>query len=1174
MDLAAIKRTTDRNQAKASDPLASAWVSANAGTGKTYVLVHRVLRLLLSGTRAERILCLTFTKAAASEMANRLLEELARWAVITDEDLSSSLEKLMVHVPDRETLSYARRLFAQALETPGGLKIQTIHAFCERLLQRFPLEAGVAPHFSVLDSEEETRLRRAAIEQVLTRATSATEGALVEALKTVIANAGEDRFDELLRLALTDRDRLRDALEAVVADKDRLDALEGALCKTLGVRANVSEAGLLEEMAAVLDDQYLHEAAALLAAGKRSDQAFAAHLTAARNAKTVRHRAEALIAAFLTKEHAPRKRLVTKGLQEAQPDVANRLASAQTVIHGLTQEFSALLLARSSAAFVRLAEAVLRNYRDEKAKRSALDFDDLISRTFDLLDKSQAAAWILYKLDGGIDHILIDEAQDTSPKAWDVVEYLADEFFSGESARNVARTVFAVGDEKQSIYGFQGAAPEKFADMGERFSRKSVHAGRNWHRVPLTLSFRSTSAVLDAVDRVFAGPEALSGIDVLGNPVEHYAFRQGQFGLVEIWDTETAQNEMGGDPWSPLDDRAADEPAVVLANRIARKIAYWLENKTILESRGTPIEPGDITILVRKREPFAVPMIRALKARGIPVAGSDRIKIADQLAVKDLIVLGEFLLMPEDDLALATVLKSPLFDLTDEDLFEIGYGRRGLFWDALKAKAAESESFAAAAGWLSKWLARADLTPPYEFYAGVLLAGERRERMIARLGPEAGDAIDEFLNMALRFDDMEPPSLQGFLGWIRNSGTEIKRDMEQGRNEVRVMTIHGAKGLEANIVFLPDTCGKAGAGRGEALLPLGNDTGERDRDDHLLWTIAASRNVAQIENARQQKRLSERQEYHRLLYVAMTRARDRLYLGGFEGKSGREAGCWYDLARERLNPILKPATDELGAVVWRHGSPQTAEPDKGTRGLNRTDWAETLPDWALARAPKEPVRTMPVSPSTLIPLDPDEAEAEETAGQTAISPRRLATESRFLRGRLTHSLLEHLPKIAPEERHAAAWRFMSERAGDLVQPIQESIVSETLDILGDPQFAPLFGPESRAEVPIIAQIAADGEKDAAPILISGQIDRLVIGEDGIQILDYKTNRPPPTAPEDVAPAYLVQLAAYRAAIALAYPGKPVSCAILWTDGPALMPIPEDLLEAYRNELVRGRRSRT
>ena len=1173
MDLAAIKKTTDRNQAKASDPLASAWVSANAGTGKTYVLVQRILRLLLSGTPAERILCLTFTKAAASEMANRLFKDLAAWATLPNIDLARKLSKLTGKSTDEATLRYARRLFARALETPGGLKVQTIHAFCERVLQRFPLEAGIAPHFSVLDAEEATALRRKSIEYILSRAASEPASTEGEALKIVIAHAGEDRFDEILRYALTDRDRLKAALNAAGREADRLDGYEPDLRALLNVRAGVGEMDLVEEMAAILDTRELDEACAILAEGKKTDQEIAINLNLAKILAASQSRAEAFAAAFLTQDKSLRQRFITKGLREAQPALTARLISAQEIFHGLMQEYDALRLARASTALVRLAKAVMGIYDGEKAKRSALDFDDLISKTFDLLDKSQAAAWILYKLDGGIDHILIDEAQDTSPKAWDVVEYLADEFFSGAGARDIARTVFAVGDEKQSIYGFQGAAPKKFADMGQIFSRKSEMANQDWHRIPLTLSFRSTSAVLQAVDRVFGGSDALPGVHLMSSIVEHHAFRQGQFGLVEIWDTETAEKQDAADPWSPLEDHAPDEPVVRLANRIASKIKYWIDDKTILQSRGTPIEPGDILILVRKREPFAASMIRALKARGIPVAGSDRIKIADQLAVKDLIVLGEFLLMPEDDLALATVLKSPLFDLTDDDLFEIGHGRRWLLWDALKAKAEKNETYKEVADWLSRWLALADLTPPYEFFAGVLLAGERRERMISRLGPEAGDAIDEFLNMALRYDDKEPPSLQGFINWMRHSGTEIKRDMEQGRNEVRVMTVHGAKGLEAEIVFMPDTCGKVGAGRGEPLLALENGKEETGEGAHLVWSIPASRNVAQIQEARQSKRSSEQEEYHRLLYVAMTRARDRLYLGGFETKTGREKDCWYDLVRQRLDPILEPAQDSFGNRVWRHGSPQTVEPDRSRSASSAPDWAEDLPGWAKVRAPKEPVRTIPISPSSIIPLGEEEQDEEEPAGQAAISPLRLASGNRFLRGRLTHSLLEHLPNIAPAEREGAARRFMGERGRELTKQMRESIVSETLAILRNKQFEPLFGPLSQAEVPVAAHLPA-AKKGDVPIYISGQIDRLVIEEDRIQILDYKTNRPPPRIPEDVAPAYLIQLAAYKLAIGKIFPGKPIACAILWTDGPNLMPIPDDLLETYRAELVPRRRSRT
>jgi len=449
----------------------------------------------------------------------------------------------------------------------------------------------------------------------------------------------------------------------------------------------------------------------------------------------------------------------------------------------------------------------MQRYADAKAHRAALDFDDLIRRTALLLSTSAQAQWVLYKLDGGLDHILVDEAQDTSPEQWKIVEALATEFFSGEgAAAGAPRTLFAVGDEKQSIYGFQGAMPEKFAEVGRRFEAAAKAAGQNWRQVPLTLSFRTTKPVLDAVDHVFADPGLARQISTGGTAIQHEAFRLGAAGVVEVWPPEIPEVVPAVETWAPLDEQPVALPVARLAERIADTIRDWLDRGEILQSEGRPIRAGDILILVRRRRPFATTVVAALKARNIAVAGADRIRLADQIAMQDLLALGDFLLLPEDDLALATVLKSPLFDLDDDDLMRIAPGRPRALWSALIRAANEQPKFAEAVALLKRWRARADLLPPFEFLAEILDRDGMRGRLLARLGPEAGDPIYEFLRLAISYDEGEPPSLQGFIAAIRASDREIKRDMEHGRDEVRVMTVHGAKGLEAPIVFLPDTC--------------------------------------------------------------------------------------------------------------------------------------------------------------------------------------------------------------------------------------------------------------------------------------------------------------------------------------------------------------------------------
>ena len=1149
---------TERFQLLATDPGASVWVSANAGTGKTYVLVRRVLRLLLSGAAPARILCLTFTKAAASEMANRLYRQLANWATAMEPQLAEDLAGLLGREAMPAERGLARTLFAASLEAPGGLKVQTIHAFCERLLQRFPLEAGLSPGFSVLDQEQTRALLRASIEAVLHDA-SGRPGPAQDALQIVIAHANEGQFDQLLTEAVGRRDAIREVLLRATASDDPFTEIEQRLRKQLGVPADVSADDLSMELAnlfSATDAGAIHSA---LLAGSSMDLKAADRLSAWLIARSQKEKFAAMEAYLLTKEGQPFARPMTKAVATAQPELDDRVKRAAEQAARLRRQRQGLTLASASTALLRLADSVIGHYADGKARTAALDYDDLISKTAGLLSSSLGTQWVLYKLDGGLDHILVDEAQDTGPLPWRIVTALADEFFANTGAGVTVRTVFAVGDEKQSIYGFQGAAPEMFERTGREFEALANAAGTAYARVPLTLSFRTVAPVLSAVDTVFATAEAAAGLTAGGEEVRHAVHRLGHAGVVEIWPTELPHEALAEEPWSPVAATAGSAPANRLAARIADTIAGWIARGERLTSEDRPITAGDVLILLRKRQPFAPAMIRALKACGLPVAGADRIRVTEQIAVADLVALGQFLLLPEDDLALASALKSPLFELDDGDLFAIGYGRKGSLWGTLQRLGADEPRYGDVAGTLKRWRSEADFLPPFEFYKRLLDTDGRRARLLARLGPEAGDAIDEFLNLAIRFDTDEPPSLQGFLDWLGRTSPEIKRDMDQGRNEVRVMTVHGAKGLEAPIVFLPDTCSIRGM-RGASLLPLAEG-------EPPVWLIKGASQLAAVEAAKTARADAERHERNRLLYVAMTRARDRLYVAGFETNKGREAGCWYDLVHNALQPICQANPQPDGRPVLRLQSPQTAAPKSAGSESIAASTPVPYPDWAMRHAPRAEARTVPLAPSRLAPLDTEEGSGVAPPSEAVASPRGLATGNRFLRGTLTHALLQHLPALAPQNRKAAAERFLAVRAPELPAKIRGGIIAEVLAILEHPDFAPVFGPGSAAEVPLVAEIPMP---DGPPVRIAGQIDRLHASSSGVMIVDYKTNRPPPQDLAMVPAAYLIQLAAYRLAIVRIYPAQSVRAALLWTDGARLMEVPAALLDDHAKAILSGR----
>ena len=1130
----------DEAQRRASQPETSVWVSANAGSGKTHALTTRVARLLLAGTAPERILCLTFTKAAAAEMSSRLYARLGGWATMEDEKLDAAIADIEGSKPDAAKRAVARRLFARAVETPGGLKIQTIHAFCERLLGRFPLEANVPPQFDILDERSAQELMADVRDQVLRDAMADTSSPLGKALLHVVSRVDELSFGKLI----AEVTGLRGNFQKMLARFGGLEGICAAIRAALSVAQGEGTDAILRDIVSFPDADMRH-AARILGGGTKTDMERAGALATIIALQDRTGAVDDYIAIFLTKEMTPRARLITKKLAEEHPEAARALEEEQSRVLHLVSRLRAIRVAEATEAIVTIAVAILNAFSDAKRARALLDYDDLIEKSRALLTRSAMAPWVLYKLDGGIDHILVDEAQDTSPEQWDVVARIADEFLAGAGARDIVRTIFAVGDEKQSIFSFQGADPARFDAMKRYFEKHVKEAELGWDYVPLTRSFRSVPEVLSAVDRVFELERARAGLTASGDVDPHIAHRDLDAGLVEIWELEEPDDGEEASPWdAPLDYVTGEAPMSRLAARIAATIGGWLDNEEILAGRGRPIEPGDILILVRRRNAFVGEMVRHLKRLGIPVAGADRMVLTEQMAVMDLMALGRFVLLPEDDLTLATVLKGPFCGLTEEELFDLAHARKSSLWKSLKEKASANPRYAEAEALLSRLLDRADFEPPYEFFAHLLAGEEGRKRLLARLGPDAADPIDEFLSLALEFERDHAPSLEAFLHWLERGAAEIKRDMDQGRNEVRVMTVHGAKGLEADIVFMPDTCAAPGGAHDPALLSLPS-LGE-DGPKLLLWPVRKKDEDEVSAAARERLRELQAAEYRRLLYVAMTRARDRLYVAGYRGINPPSPDCWYEMICEALIPQSEEIALDDGRRVWRIEGKQRRKPDVAK--VEARAEAPSLPAWATRAVPAEPAPTRPLAPSRLPP--------EGMVEPAASSPVTDDAASRFRRGSLIHRLLETLPDLPPDTRREAARRFLSLSVHGIDESGQHEIEQAVFKVLDDPELAAVFSPGSRAEAPVTGMIEFRGR----PLLVGGQIDRLCIEEKAVTIVDYKTNRPPPADVASVAPAYIAQMAAYRAVLAKIYPDRVIRCALLWTETAHLMLLPAEKLE--------------
>jgi len=1179
------KLSTDK-QLDAADPRASVWVSANAGTGKTHTLTSRVARLLLSGTRPEHILCLTFTRAAAAQMQTKLYARLGEWSTMAEDALKEELFQLEGrHLGDDE-LAKARRLFAGALETPGGLKIQTIHAFCESLLGRFPLEAGVSPHFSLADDRQSAELLAQARDTVLQHSIDEPETPLAHAVIRLIGEADEMAFEMLLGEVTGMRHRIRRYVEHAQG----LDAAERSVADALGVPPGASARDLIAEALAELDPAMVRRAKDALASGKKTDAGKADALAALLDDMTPDGFEAHYQGVFLTQAGAPRASLMTKDLAASHPDVLQWMEDEQARLVALTARLRAAQTAILTGAILRVGCAVLDAYEEEKTRRGLLDYDDLITRTVALLHSREGTQWVLYKLDMGLDHILVDEAQDTSPQQWQVIAALVTEFFAGDGARDFApdqdgrgpgtvRTLFAVGDEKQSIFSFQGADPAEFSTRRAAFRDMAHAAGQTWHDVGLTVSWRTADQILSSVDDAFRPELMRKGVVAGEDTIHHESVWTGRAGLVELWSPVTPDEFDEQELWDdPLDAVSARSKEAKLATRIVGKLKDWIGTE-YLPQRDRVMQPGDVLILVRKRGAFVDELIRQLKTSNIPVAGVDRLVLGDHIAVMDLMALARFALLPEDDLTLATVLRSPLCSISEEGLFDLAHGRKDVdgnqisLWTALAQRADMVDGAPEALAYLKDIRARTGVLRPHEFFTRVLGADGGRDRLVARLGMDVHDPLDEFLNQTLAYEASNTPSLQGFIAWMEAGDTEIKRDLDQGGNQVRIMTVHGAKGLEANVVILPDTV-QAGGSPGRATLVAHGDT----RDDGLVTYSPRQSDADDLSlAARATRQEREDEEYRRLLYVAMTRAMDRLYIAAAHGTRGMKDTSWYVRAADALKPQAEELEETFAdgpGTIWRLESDQKVDAAPDSRDHALADHV-AVPDWATRVAPVEQAPLGPLAPSMMPSMVP--GADEDTDGASAISdPPALSPlgsdvagspgakpVDRFARGRLVHTLLQHLPDQPSEAREKMALDYLARAAAERFGPdTRQEIAAEVLAILDDPQFAPLFGPGSRAEVSLAGRVMWNGKR----VPLSGQIDRLVVTDERILIADYKTNRPPPVRVEDVADVYLDQMAAYRSLVEAAYPGRQVACALVWTDGPRLMEIPRIALDQRGNSV--------
>ncbi len=1101
-------------QKRAADPELSAWVSASAGTGKTQVLTARVLRLLLAGARPDGLLALTFTKAAAAEMQTRIFETLSRWVRADDATLAAELAAIGAP-SDPETCRRARALFAEALETRGGLKVQTLHSFASALLAAFPLEAGIAPGYETLDDRSALRIHS----ETLAARVGDGDAALLMDLAALSVQGGEARVQEVIAKLLAERGVFEDVYNKAVDWR-------GLVRRALGIPGAGSRdevlAGALSDDA--FDWETVREYADAMAAwgtktGLEAADALARVLGAS---PEVRHDFLDDLVSFAFTGTGEFKKPPRKN------DTSFEVLHARfcTVVGAVRDLAAGLDLAETAALHLRVGHALAAAYEQRKEAAGALDYADLIVKAARLLS-TLAAPFVLYKLDQRIDHILVDEGQDTNAAQWTIVEAIADEFFAGLGTRDEtetgARTQFAVGDYKQAIFGFQGTDPRAFEAARVSAEQRVLSAGKPFETIDLALSFRSAPAVLDVVDTM-VGTVGSAAFGIDGDIPCHAAHRAGAAGEVVLWAPVTGAMEEEDD----AEDAVPEDAERILAGNIAQQIAGWLQRREPLASKGRPIAAGDIMLLVRSRGSLVPALVSALMAARVPVAGADRLRLTQPLAVQDLLALVRFALQPGDDLSLAALLVSPFLRWSQDDLYALAFKRRGTLWRTLRDRVAEGDDKARAAeDWFGRVLARADYMPPYDFLEYVLSGDPQgRLRLIARLGEEARDPIEELLNQALLYEGANTPSLQGFLSWIEADDVEVKRDAEAAHDAVRIMTVHGSKGLQAPIVILADAASAVPKG---AKPPLPLDL--PGLGPAPLFFGSSKGLVGPAREAHEAKTRADGEEHMRLLYVALTRAEDRLYVGGALGKRPSKAKSWHGHVADALTTLAaETVADPVWGDVLRHAS-GTPAPAAAAQAQTAPHALPTIPAWALALPLEEERPPRPLVPSA--PQDDDPAEP----------PPGPALRAAARRGQVLHQLFERIGGVAPQNREAAMRAWLQRNA-----PEQDAaaIAAEVAGALADPALAPWFAEGAYAEAPLSAVVE--------DVVITGTIDRLIVGEGVVRALDFKTGRNPPRDASAVPAPHLRQMRAYRNALARIFPGHRIETALFYTAALRLIPV--------------------
>lgn len=1156
-------------QRLASTPTISVFVSASAGSGKTKLLVDRLLRLMLPrkgrdgtlqpGTHPQKIQCLTYSKAAAAEMAIRLQRKLSEWVGYSEVELDHALQDLEIE-PNEFMRKAARALFAQVLDLPGGMRIETNHAFCQSILQRFPLEASINPQFKIIEEGDNILAFKRAFDEKIHLASQSD----IQLLSPMVSS---QNFLEILQELQQNQRFLPDVFRLI--EKGNFDLYLRQLLQL----SYTSKINYLHFVCQEWRDEkefksYLEQAVAANAKSLNKIGEFCLQWLIKPTAQRVALW-EVFTSYFLTQKNEIKS---IKGNKTDNPDIAPYFVNQGEYIVEVINQLNRYSVYEYTLALMRVFSPIWQRYQEIKRNQGALYYNDLIAYTLTLLD-DPGSAWVLYKLDGGLDHILLDEVQDNSAEQWKIAADLSTEFFSGvgrDEDQSHPRTVFAVGDYKQSIYSFQGAKPQEFLYWHKIFKQTILNADQLWEDPQLRVSFRSSQIILDFVDQVFDPKQGLTGLSG-SDKDSHLSHRSAQVeapGRVDIWPLtriDAPNQDEAMQLWQPLAKNQKYQSAELI---LAETLADWIFQQIgkLPSYGGNPIQAGDILILIRKRSLFSKALIRALKSKNIPLANLVKTQLLDQLAVQDLLVLCEVLLLPQDDLTLACVLKSPLGGLSEESLMELAAPRKNgqSLWGALFIRHREREDWSAVWQMLSSLFLRIDFVTPYALLVEILGEHQGRTRLLARLGGEAIEAIDELLSQALHYETLHTPSLQGFLYWLKQSERMIKNEAESTVDMVRIMTVHGAKGLQGRLVILPDTMNpalKQGGFQSDKVLIW-------KKDPFLditvpLYIPQKQFDIAESQMDKDEKRLTAEAESNRLLYVALTRASEWLLICGWQKIISEDkelpVGNWYKHSVAALRQLNANSRDftmgwegehlwvEQKLAIKRNSVNKVVA--KEVKNLTKLpDWMGQEKDWVATPLPSEKLLTTHLAPSR-----PDGIELGDVP--SFISPLQTKTKRDPLyRGRLVHQLLQYLPDCPSEQRAVIALQWLKPLENQFSSKEIKKLVEQVLNIITHPLLHPLFDQQSLVEQSLVGTVNG--------VVITGQIDRMRILSDQILLCDFKSGRKIPQEPEDVPVVYLKQMAAYWSLMSMMYPKHKVNPLIVWTDIAKIMSLPQELLFNY------------